>query len=147
MNRTSGAVRKERYMQLAGQPLRTSAGCTLRDAGVDWDAVRVPRRIGMRAVMILGPRCGAVVEDPLTCVLYWFVTPGTAWDVADTNVLGVGATVTIPPPRVTQGGGLRWRVCPGDSDWLTDAHALRAALEDCQAAPQGRAALVEEPVR
>ncbi|MET7441888.1 hypothetical protein ACFYQQ_01320 [Streptomyces sp. NPDC005496] len=114
------------------RPLRTSAGCTLHSAGQEWDAVRVPRSIGLAAVQILGTRCGAVVEDSHSAALYYFVTPGSAaaWDADNVRVLGDGATVTIPPARRTQGPGPHWRVCPGDSNWLTDAAALRAAIED-----------------
>jgi hypothetical protein len=81
---------------------------------------------------ILGTRCGAVVDDPMTTSLYFFVRPGTAavWDVDTTRPLGTGSTLTIPPDRRTQGPGPHWRMCPGEETWLTDADALKAALED-----------------
>ncbi|MEU4171039.1 hypothetical protein AB0F46_29685 [Streptomyces sp. NPDC026665] len=112
--------------------LRTTAGCTLRDAGKDWDAIRVTRSTGLSVIEILGTRCGAVVEDPLTTSLYFFVAPGVAaaWDVDTTRPLGSGSSVTIPPDRRTQGPGPHWRMCPGEDRWLTDADALRAALAD-----------------
>lgn len=120
--------------------LPSAAGCTLEDAGHDWDAIRVPRAVGVPAVAILGSRCGAVVDDPLTKLLYFFTPVGTAarWDVAGTRALGAGATVTIPPARRTQGRDPHWRVCPGDDGWITDPDALRAALEDSERA--GRSA-------
>jgi hypothetical protein len=112
--------------------LPSAAGCTLEDAGQDWDALRVPRTVGAPAVAILGSRCGAVVDDPLSDALYFFTPVGTAarWDVAGTRALGAGAAVTLPPPRRTEGHGPHWRVCPGDDGWITDPQALRAALED-----------------
>jgi len=112
--------------------LPSAAGCTLEDAGHTWDAIRVPRIIGASAVAILGSRCGAVVDDPLTALTYFFTPVGTAahWDVAGTRALGKGASVAIPPARLTDGGGPHWRVCPGTDGWITDPRALQAALED-----------------
>ncbi|MEV0170552.1 hypothetical protein AB0I00_05420 [Streptomyces sp. NPDC050803] len=112
--------------------LPSAAGCTLHDAGQDWDAIRVPRSVGLAAMAILGARCGAVVEDPLSTAVYYFVPAGTApgWDVENTRALGTGATVTIPPARRTEGPGPHWRMCPGEARWLTDPSALQAAIED-----------------
>lgn len=124
--------------------LPSAAGCTLEDAGQDWDAIRVPRTIGASAVAILGSRCGAVVDDPLTATLYFFTPVGTAaqWRVPGTRALGDGAAVTIPPARRTEGVGPHWRVCPGEDGWITDPHALRAALEDSNGVRQALALLV-----
>ncbi|MEU5596712.1 hypothetical protein [Streptomyces sp. NPDC020298] len=114
--------------------LPSAAGATLYDAGQDWDAIRVPRSVGLSAVAILGTRCGAVIEDPLSAAgaVYFFTPVGTAtdWDVENTRALGLGATVTIPPGRRTQGPGPHWRICPGDDGWLTDPEALAAAIAD-----------------
>lgn len=120
--------------------LPSAAGCTLEDAGQDWDAIRVPTAVGASAVAILGSRCGAVVDDPLTAALYFFTPVGTAalWDVAGTRALGEGSAVTIPPARRTEGYGPHWRVCPGYDGWITDPRALQAALEDSERA--GRSA-------
>ena len=113
--------------------LPTTAGCSLMSAGQDWDAVRVPVPLGLSAMAILGARCGAVLEDPLTSAIYFFVACGTAkqWSVAGTKGLGAGTDVAVPPMRRTTGPGPHWRVCPGDDGWVTDAKALQAALEDC----------------
>jgi len=113
--------------------LSTAAECDLFAAGQDWDAVRVPAPLGLAAMAILGARCGAVLEDPLTSVVYYFVPCGAAsrWTVAGTKALGAGASVAVPPLRRTTGPGPHWRVCPGDGTWVTDAAALQAALEDC----------------
>lgn len=113
--------------------LPSAAGCTLQDAGQQWDAIRVPRQTGLAAMAILGSRCGAVVEDGGSrAILYFFVPRGTAgrWDLQNTKALGKGSSVTIPPARRTQGPGPHWRMCPGDDRLLTDADALHAALAD-----------------
>lgn len=113
--------------------LPTAAGCDLRSAGQDWDAIRMPVPLGAAVMAILGVRCGAVLEDPLSAAVYYFVPCGTAegWDVQGTRALGAGASLAIPPPRRVTGPGPYWRVCPGDDSWVTDARALQAALEDC----------------
>lgn len=118
--------------------LPSAADCTLEDAGQYWDAIRVPRTVGRPAVAILGSRCGAVVDDPLSSVFYFFTPVGTAigWNVAGTRALGDGAAVAIPPARRTEGHGPHWRVCPGEDGWITDPHALQAALEDSERSGQ-----------
>lgn len=114
--------------------LPSAAGVILRDAGDDWDAIRVPRSVGLAAMAILGTRAGAVVEDPLAAagVVYFFTPVGTAasWDVENTRALGSGSTLTIPPRRRTEGPGPHWRICPGDDGWITDPDALAAAIAD-----------------
>lgn len=112
--------------------LQSAAGCSQHDAGEDWDAIRVPRSVGLAAMEILGTRCGAVVEDSNAAAVYFFTPVGTesAWEVENTRALGYGSTVTIPPARRTQGPGPHWRMCPGDGSWHTDPAALRAAIED-----------------
>ncbi|MFJ9214207.1 hypothetical protein [Streptomyces sp. NPDC102264] len=95
----------------------------------EWGAIRVPRVLGLTVMDILGARCGAVIEHERD--LYWLVGPSAAadWDVDNTRVVDPGLLM-IPPSRRTQGPGPHWRMCPGDSDWLTDTAALRAAVED-----------------
>ncbi|MFE9533267.1 hypothetical protein [Streptomyces sp. NPDC006691] len=105
-------------------------GCALHDAGVDWDAIRVPRVLGLTALDILGPRSGAVIDDGHG--LYWFLPPGAGddWDGQSTRLLARGSSLTIPPARRTQGPGPYWRICPGDTNWHTEPAALCAAIED-----------------
>ncbi|TGN75446.1 hypothetical protein E5083_17270 [Streptomyces bauhiniae] len=114
--------------------LPSPAGAKLVKSGLDWDAIRVPRSVGLSALAILGPRCAAAIEDPLTSsgVLYFFTLAGTSgtWAVENTVALPIGTAVTIPPTRRTEGPGAYWRVCPGDNSWLTDPGALAAAVTD-----------------
>lgn len=109
--------------------LNLGAATTAQPAGQTWDAVRVPRSIGLITLDILGARSGAVIEDERA--LYWLVPLNTAtgWDITNIAILGVGTRVSVPPARRMAGPGPFWRVCPGET-WLTDADALRAAIED-----------------
>ncbi|MFJ8861531.1 hypothetical protein ACIRD8_24240 [Streptomyces sp. NPDC102451] len=118
--------------------IRTIRDCRIAGAGGDWDAVRVPRSVGLDVLAILCSRSGAVLEDPLAAALSWFIPPSAAgdWDVPGTRILGEGAHLVIPPPRRTRGPGPHWRSCPGEDAWVTDPAALRAALEDA-ARPRG----------
>lgn len=118
------------------QPLRTAGSCTVRQAGVDWDAIRIPHQVGLRVLEILGARTGAVVEARHS--FYWFVPVGTAqtWDVPETVALGQDAWVTVPPERRTQpGADPFWHVCPTPDTWHTDPAGLRAAIADVHARP------------
>ncbi|MFE7273054.1 hypothetical protein [Streptomyces sp. NPDC057623] len=112
--------------------LPSAAACSLHDAGEDWDAIRVPRSVGLAAMAILGTRCGAVVEDSASSAVYFFTPVGTEdeWDVENTRAIGFGSVVTIPPARRVEGPGVHWRMCPGEDGWLTDPQALEAALGD-----------------
>jgi hypothetical protein len=127
-------------------PLRTAppprSACEALPAGVTWDAVRVPRNIGLTALTILGARSGAVIEDPNGLALYWFIRPGraTAWGVTNTVALSTGSFVVVPPARRTAGPGPHWRVCPGTKPWTTDVEALRTAVEDALHPGHGTAA-------
>lgn len=122
--------------------LSTAAGCDLLTVGQDWDAIRVPVPLGLAAMSILGARCGAVLEDPLSAAVYYFVPCGNAngWSVDGTKALGPGASVAVPPARRITGPGPHWRVCPGDDSWVTDANALQAALEDCMSSGEALSA-------
>ncbi|GAA3137537.1 hypothetical protein ACFQ0X_29650 [Streptomyces rectiviolaceus] len=104
---------------------------SMRAAGKWWDAVRVPRGIGLDALDRLGDYTGAVIEDPSSARLYWLVPPGEAdgWSLpvnAQVLVLGGTAYVAVPGPECTFGP--RWRVPPTQGDALTDTVRLHAAL-------------------
>ncbi|MEU8623353.1 hypothetical protein [Streptomyces sp. NPDC048669] len=111
---------------------RTISSCHIEAAGRAWDAIRVPRSIGLGALSILGGRSGAVLEDPSAAALYWFIPQGSSadWDVPNTRTLEQDAHLVIPPARRTRGPGPHWRICPADGVWVTDVAALRAALLD-----------------
>lgn len=111
--------------------LPTAADCRLEAAGFAWDAIRVPREIGTKALKILGNRSGAVIEDSSELVLYWFVTKGSAagWDVPQTRPLGTGQYLVVPPPHRVGGPGPHWQIRPTDGRLITEVGALRTAVE------------------
>ncbi|MCQ4045290.1 hypothetical protein ACFOSC_30860 [Streptantibioticus rubrisoli] len=112
--------------------LPTVADCRLMAAGVDWDAVRVPRTIGMVVLTILGTRSGAVIEDPCGSALYWFISKGaaTAWDVPGTRPLGVTHHLVVPSAHRVRKPGPHWVIRPTDGQLTTDVRDLRSAVED-----------------
>lgn len=115
--------------------LHTIAECQLQAAGFDWDAVRVPRQIGMRALRILGPRSGAVIEDPREPAMYWFLRPGEAagWQVPQTRPLGMTQHLVVPPLHRVEGPGPYWHLCPVGDRLVTGRALLNAAVEDAVA--------------
>ncbi|MGD3111392.1 hypothetical protein [Streptomyces sp. YGL11-2] len=121
-------------MRLVTSPppaLPTAVDCSLLAAGVDWDAVRVPRSVGVRCLAVLGGRSAAVVEDPRESALYWFIAAGAAagWDVAHTRPLGTTQYLVVPPLHRAAGPGLHWRIRPVEGRLITDVRALRVAVE------------------
>ncbi|WP_086824843.1 hypothetical protein [Streptomyces sp. NRRL B-24572] len=114
--------------------------CEPRIVGAEWDAVGIPRSVGLLALDILGARSGAVIEDGTA--LYWLLPAGSAegWGTANTRALSAGATLAVPPARRTVGPGPHWRICPGDDRLLTPAAALRAAVEDASGQTGGQPA-------
>ncbi|MDF2254724.1 hypothetical protein [Streptantibioticus ferralitis] len=115
--------------------LPTVADCRLVPAGVDWDAIRVPRTIGMDVLRILGRHSGAVIEDPCGSALYWFVSKGaaTAWDVPETRPLGVTHHLVVPSTHRVRRPGPHWLFSPADRQLITDVGNLRAAVKDASA--------------
>lgn len=111
--------------------LPTIGGCQLQAAGIDWDAIRVPRNIGTHALVILGNRSGAVIEDPGEPAVYWFVRKGstTGWSIPETRPLSMTQHLVVPPPHRVAGPGPHWRICPTDDGLITDVRELRAAIE------------------
>jgi hypothetical protein len=110
-------------------PMR-AVGIQLMPAGRDWDAVRVPRSIGIVAHEAMGGASRAVICDSGS-QLYWLVPPGTAagWSVRGTAALGTSTYVVIPPTVLTTGPGDHWERSPGPAGYLTDPHVLREALQ------------------
>ncbi|GGU65023.1 hypothetical protein GCM10010211_32660 [Streptomyces albospinus] len=111
--------------------LPNAVDCSLLAAGIDWDAVRVPRSVGECCLDLLGGSCAAVVEDPREAALYWFIAAGASagWDVAQTRPLGMTQYLVVPPLHRVAGPGLHWRIRPLEGRLITDVRALRAAVE------------------
>lgn len=105
----------------------------LTEAGVWWDAVRVPGYLGDRVLERLGDAGGAVIRDPQAHRLHWLVTPGAAdgWripDVAGVHVLGAASWVSVPPAGRLCSAGPHWAVPVTAGCGLTDADLLHRAL-------------------
>lgn len=127
---------RSRSREKADPPsMDTAGGYKLQAVGVCWDVIRVPRSAGIRVLELLGPRNGAVIEDPHEPALYWFVPTGTAatWDIPGTRPLGMTQHLVVPPPERVRGPGPHWRICPTGDELFTDADALRAAVQDAVA--------------
>lgn len=106
----------------------------LIQAGVHWDAVRAPERIGKRVLALLGDSCGAVIHDPFTPCFYWLTPAGSAtgWEFpGSTSVYALGRTswLAVPPREFVGVPGLRWARPVEDGRMLTPPERLYAALD------------------
>lgn len=119
--------------------LPTLADCAIVQAGYAWDAIRVPRSLGLKALKALDVRSGAVLEDPSERAVYWLVPPGASagWDVAGTRTLGRTHHLVVPPALRTCGPGPFWLVRPGVRKWHTEVGALRNAVLEAWAGLDG----------
>ncbi|MEU6260199.1 hypothetical protein ACFUEN_29665 [Streptomyces griseorubiginosus] len=108
----------------------TAAGLRLAPAGVEWDAVKMGRHLGVRAIERIA-EVGAVAVDPhrREPVLYFLVPKGSAarWDVPNTTALGTNAYVVLPPTHRDAPPGPYWLV--PEHHGLTPEVVLRQALE------------------
>lgn len=100
-------------------------------AGVEWDAIRIPRRLGVAALNRLPVPHGPVITDPDDRVVYILVPRGTAhrWDAALTQAYGIATYVAVPPEGRDAPPGPYWLVAPADWVPLTDPGHLRSAIE------------------
>ncbi|MEU4656755.1 hypothetical protein AB0G32_22915 [Streptomyces sp. NPDC023723] len=119
--------------------LPSAKTCTVVRVGQHWDAIRVPRSVGLSAMVALGSRSGAVLDDAAGAV-HFFVPLGTAdvWTDETSRALVTGLPLTVPPPLRIAGPGAHWRLRPGDRGMLTDPDALAAALADAFGPPLGK---------
>lgn len=105
-------------------------GCTsIVAAGVEWDAIKVPRYAGLFALHRLN-RPGAVAVDPASAppVLYFLVPPQSTagWDVPQTTALSLAAHVVLPSLHREAPPGPYWLLAPGRR--CTRTADLRRAL-------------------
>ncbi|WP_285574054.1 hypothetical protein [Streptomyces sp. RTGN2] len=105
------------------------AGTRIVAAGKAWDAVRVGRFLGLKALERLGSAAGPVLVDPAARSMYFLVPAGSThdWDVHQSQALGETNHVVIPPATRQSPPGPYWLV---DSRRpLTTTAALREALQ------------------
>ncbi|HKR51527.1 MAG TPA: DUF6415 family natural product biosynthesis protein [Pseudonocardiaceae bacterium] len=109
-------------------------GMRLTPAGVEWDAVRVGRYLGVQAIGRIA-RPGAVAVDPACAepLLYFLLPAGSTegWDVPHTRPLGANAYVVLPPADKDSPPGPYWLVPPKCG--FTQAAMLKQALEEAVA--------------
>ncbi|WP_419994511.1 hypothetical protein [Streptomyces boninensis] len=123
------------------------SGTSIVAAGIEWDAVKVPRRLGLRALKLLEVT-GPVAVDPgaVEPMLYFLVPPGSTAGCRFQHmvVLGRGAHVVLPPHERLAPPGPYWLIPPADGRQHTDAAALRQALITAWAA-RGTACSTADP--
>jgi len=111
--------------------LPTGCDPELRDAGVSWDAVRLPASLGDRVLAELGDTSGAVIRDQN--VRYFLIQPGDAdeWMFppgAQVRVLSEGSVVVVPPVGCSRETCLCWARPVVNGRVLTRSRVLYAAM-------------------
>ena len=105
------------------------------DAGIGWDAVRIPLDRGLELHRRLSRhadacgRLGPVVASARSQQTYWLITTGTTHDAwpSGCRLLTHGSTIVLPH-AVVPADWSRWLHRPADLDHLTSAVWLAAAL-------------------
>ncbi|WP_055552622.1 hypothetical protein [Streptomyces sp. NBRC 110028] len=99
-----------------------------------WDAVSAPTAVADRALGLLGPNTGAVIQDDTYGKTYWLIGIGTArsWHIRQVRVLtelaDEGTLLGVPPASWTTGHSTYWRVPFRIDRCLTDVRQLHEAL-------------------
>ncbi|MCD9196096.1 hypothetical protein [Streptomyces albireticuli] len=104
---------------------------TITAVGYQWDAIRMPRYLGLAAAALLGDGIGTVIVEPGERRMYVLVPAGAAatWDYPETRALGRDSYLPLPPPACTRPPGPYW-LTPPDWRWpLADPAKLLTALE------------------
>ncbi|MER6610794.1 hypothetical protein ABT282_34090 [Streptomyces sp. NPDC000927] len=102
-------------------------------AGRSWDAVRVSRFLGLRALRLIEGREGPVVVDPASRLMYFLVRPGSArtWRVPQSRALGEQSYVVLPQWGKNRPPGPYWLTAACGRQH-TDIGVLRSALMNAQ---------------
>lgn len=117
-------------MQRIDAEVDNPIGTCLVPTGVDWDAVRVPRHIGLAALQRMPRLLGSVVVDPAARAMYFFTPVNAAceWQLPDVHVLGVRQYLVVPPVHRCRPPGPYWLVTPSVPPQLTEPEVLRKAV-------------------
>jgi hypothetical protein len=112
----------------------------LLPVGKWWDAVSAPTAVADRALELLGPDSGAVIQDETYGKAYWLIGIDTArsWHMRQVRVLtelaGEGTLLGVPPTSWRADHMTYWRIPFGPDRYLTDtdhlARALRQAVNE-----------------
>lgn len=114
-----------------------------------WDAMSAPTAVADRALELLGPATGAVIQDDTYGKTYWLIGVDTARSCCIrqvrvlTSLVDEGTLLGVPPATWTTGHSTYWRVPFRIDRYLTDANRLREALAQAVAevlgpCPDGR---------
>lgn len=93
-------------------------GTHILPAGVEWDAVRVPRYLGLAALDQFPSSPGPVIVDPQSRTLYFFVPKGStdSWSLPQITPLRESQFLVVPPETRISPPGPYWLVEPGPGD-------------------------------
>ncbi|MFE2712193.1 hypothetical protein ACFXKI_09440 [Streptomyces mirabilis] len=100
------------------------------EAGTHFDAVRVPRTIGLSALDDLEGESGGVICDPWSRIMYFLAEPSSTldWRVRETVRCGP-ATYVVVPPLGARETVLHWAVPPSAERPFTPVERLREVLQ------------------
>ncbi len=114
-----------------GGTIRSVDGFALTPAGTYWDAVRLPRELGLQTMTYVSGSVGAVLMGPPARGMYFLVPPGTtgSWDVPQTSALSSASYVALPPDYRIRPPGPYWLLSPQRGLLHTRTDELRAAIE------------------
>lgn len=89
---------------------------TITAVGTAWDAIRMPRCLGLAATEHLGRSMGSVIVEPGERRMYVLIPVGAAaeWEFPDTRALGKDCYLPVPPLTRTEPPGPYW-LTPHDS--------------------------------
>ncbi|MFF5205041.1 hypothetical protein [Streptosporangium sp. NPDC000396] len=96
--------------------------------GLEWDAIRVPRYIGLAALTRLPTIDFPVIVDPVERTVYFLVPVGEAddWEMPDARILIVTRHLLIPPIQQDMPPGRYWLAMP---QRIAKPKLLRRSLE------------------
>ncbi|MEU5403064.1 hypothetical protein ABZ348_27635 [Streptomyces sp. NPDC005963] len=118
---------------------RHPLGVALLPAGVRWDVLILPARLGYPTLDVLQrlvDRPGPVLADFGDARMGFFVPAGTAGRWLGTGIRGAGqgTWIVVPHPGRASGGGTRWLIVPNGSGNLNDPLLLELAMHEAAAA-------------
>ncbi|MEU5298947.1 hypothetical protein [Streptomyces umbrinus] len=120
--------------------VRSVDGTWITAAGRNWDAVRLPRELGLDAFNSVTGPLGAVAMAPGTRGMYFLVPPGTTrtWELPQTVALGKASHIALPPSDRKRPPGPYWLIPPRPGHLHTQTSDLHSAVETALGLRPGR---------
>ncbi|NGO80291.1 hypothetical protein G6045_32215 [Streptomyces sp. YC504] len=108
------------------------------EASLHFDAVLISRHLGLKVIEHLGDRCGAIICDAWSRMLFFLTPPDSTmgWDERETNACGPSTFVAVPPLGAPE-HLLHWAREPDEERLFTEAEALRRAIRQTIAVTLG----------